>query len=149
MVKSLGNKDRCSSSRFPTLDLSAGEFNVDTTVRTPFPPASGNSTKGDGLLHNAASTAHAAVDRAAGAADEAARKAMPVIDRAAELAHQAVDKAAGVAAPTAEWLGDQGESLRATRKMLVDGTCKYVSENPLKSLGIALVAGLLIGRIVR
>jgi ElaB/YqjD/DUF883 family membrane-anchored ribosome-binding protein len=122
---------------------------VETTVRTPFPPTSGNSTKGDGLLHEAASSAHAVVDKVAGAADKAARKAKPVIDRAAELAHHAVDKAADVAAPTAEWLGEQGESLMATPKKLVDGTCKYVAANPLKSVAIALVAGLLIGRIVR
>ena len=122
---------------------------METTVRTSLPPVPGNSTKGDGALHKAASTAHAAVDRAAGAADEAARKAMPIVDRAAERAHQAVDKAAGVAAPTAEWLGEQRESLMATRKRLVDGTCKYVAENPLKSVAIALVTGLLIGRIVR
>ena len=120
---------------------------METTVRTSLPPASGNS--GDGALHKAASTAHAAVDRAAGAADHAARKAMPIIDRAAEFAHQAVDKAADVASPTAEWLGEQGENLMATRKKLVDGTSKYVAENPLKSLAIALVTGLLIGRIVR
>ena len=122
---------------------------METTVRTPFPPTSGNSTKGDGALHKAATSAHAAVDRVAGAADDAARKAQPVIDRAAELAHYAVDKAADAAAPTAEWLGEQGESLMATPKKLVDGTCQYVAANPLRSVAIALVAGLLIGRIVR
>jgi ElaB/YqjD/DUF883 family membrane-anchored ribosome-binding protein len=89
------------------------------------------------------------VNRAAGAADAAARNARPVIDRAAELAHHAVDKAADVAAPTAEWLGEQGQSLMATPKKLVDDTCKYVAANPLKSVALALVAGLLIGRIVR
>ena len=122
---------------------------METTVRTPFPPTSGNSTKGDGALHRAATSAHAAVDRVAGAADDAARKAQPVIDRAAELAHYAVDKAADAAAPTAEWLGEQGENLMATPKKLVDGACKYVAANPLRSVAIALVAGLLIGRIVR
>lgn len=122
---------------------------MDTTVRTPYPPTSGNSKKGDGLVHEAATSAHAAVDRVAEAADKAARKARPAIDRAAELAHHAVDKAADVAAPSAEWLGEQGENLMAAPKNLVDGTCKYVAANPLKSVAIALVAGLLIGRIVR
>jgi len=131
------------------LDVPTGESAVETIVRTPLPPAPGNSTKGDGTLNRAASSAHAAVDRAVFAADEAARKAKPVIDRAAELAHHAVDKAADAAAPTAEWLGEQGESLMATRKKLVDGTSQYVAENPLKSVAIALAAGLLIGRIVR
>jgi ElaB/YqjD/DUF883 family membrane-anchored ribosome-binding protein len=122
---------------------------VETTVRTRFPPTSGNSTKGNGPLHKAATRAHAAVKRVAGAANEAARRAKPVIDHAAELAHHAVDKAADVAAPTTEWLGEQGESLMAKPQKLVDDTCKYVAANPLKSVAIALVAGLLIGRIVR
>ena len=122
---------------------------METTARTPFPPSSGNSSKGDGAVHRVATSAHAAVDRAAEAADEAARKVKPVIDRAAELAHYAVDKTADVAAPTAEWLGEHGESLIASPKKLVDGTSRYVSANPLKSVAIALVAGLLIGRIVR
>jgi len=122
---------------------------VETTVPTRFPPTSRNSTKGNGPLHKAATRAHAAVDRVAGAADEAARKAKPVIDRAAELAHHAVDKAADVAAPSAEWIGEQGESLMAAPKKLAEGTCQYVAANPLKSVAIALVAGLVIGRIVR
>ena len=122
---------------------------METTVLTSFPPTSRNSTKGDGPLQKAATSAHAAVDRVAGAADDAARKAQPVIDRAAEFAHYAVDKAADVAAPTAEWLGEQGESLMAAPKKLIDGTCEYVAANPLKAVAIALVAGLLIGRIVR
>src|SRR6185295_9159495 len=99
----------------------------------PFPHNSGNSSKGDGAVHKVATGAHAAVDRAAEAADDAARKVKPAIDRAAELAHYAVDKAADVAAPTAEWLGEQGESLMASPKKLVDGTCQYIVANPLKS----------------
>jgi len=122
---------------------------METTVRTPFPPTSGNSPRGDGPLHKGATSVHAAVDRVAGAVDEAARKAKPVIDRAAEFAHHAVDRAADVAMPTAEWLGEQGESLMAAPKKLVDGTCKYVAANPLKSVALAIVAGLLIGRIIR
>jgi len=121
---------------------------VDTTARTPS-HSSGNSSKGDGAVHKVASSAHAAVDRAAEAADDAARKVKPAIDRAAELAHYAVDKAADVATPTAEWLGERGESLIASPKKIVDGTRKYVEAHPLKSVAIALVAGLLIARVLR
>jgi len=122
---------------------------METTVRTPFPPTSENSKKGNGSLQKAATSAHAAVDRVAGAADDAARKARPAIDRAVVLAHHAVDKAADVAAPAADWLGERGDSLMATQKKLVDDARKYVVANPLKSAAIALVAGVLIGRIVR
>ena len=84
----------------------------------------------------------------AGAVDDAARKAKPAIDQVTAKAHQAVDKAAAAAAPTAEWLSDKGESIKATQKKLMSDTCSYVSANPLKSIGIALVAGFLLSRIV-
>lgn len=69
------------------------------------------------------------------------------IDRVASMAHQAVDKAAGAAAPTADWLTEQGRSLNATQKKLVGDTCEYISGNPLKSVGFAVAAGFLFSRI--
>jgi ElaB/YqjD/DUF883 family membrane-anchored ribosome-binding protein len=102
----------------------------------------------DGAIGKASASAHSAVDTIADAADEAARKAKPAIDKVTTMAHQAVDKAAGVAAPAADWLAGKGASLDATQKKLVTDTCTYVTANPLKSIGIALVAGILLGRIV-
>jgi ElaB/YqjD/DUF883 family membrane-anchored ribosome-binding protein len=72
----------------------------------------------------------------------------PVIARVAAMAHQAVDKAAGAAAPTADWLAERGEILNARQKKLAADTCSYVSANPLKAVGIAVLAGLLLGRIL-
>ena len=112
------------------------------------PSTSGIAGNAEGSMGRASSSAHAAVDSMAAAADQAVRKASPAIDRVAQMAHQAVDKAAGAAAPAAEWLGQQGESLNATQRKLVDDTCKYVSANPLKSLGIAVLAGFLLSRII-
>ena len=117
--------------------------------------ASGNtlSTSGlpgnpDGAFDRASSSAHAAVNSLAGAADDAVRKAKPTIDKVAAMAHQAVDKAAGVAAPTADWLAAQGKSLTGAQKRMMESTCSYVSANPMKSVGIALVAGILLSRII-
>ncbi len=112
----------------------------------PFAP--GLAGYNDGALHSASSSAHSAVSSAAAAAEDAVRKAKPAIDRAAAMAHQAVDSAAGAAAPTAEWLAGQGESLKAAQKKLMDDTCSYVSANPLKSVGIAVVAGFVLSRII-
>ncbi len=121
---------------------------MEITARGNTPSTSGMSVSNEGILNKASSSAHAAVNSIAGAADEAARKAKPAIDQVAAMAHQAVDKAAGAAAPTANWLAEQAESLNATQKKLVADTCGYVSANPLKSLGIAVVAGFLLGRII-
>jgi ElaB/YqjD/DUF883 family membrane-anchored ribosome-binding protein len=121
---------------------------METTLHGNTPSTSGMPNNNEGILNKASSIAHTAVSSMAGAADEAARKAKPAIDRVAAMAHQAVDKAAGVAAPTADWLSEQGESLNATQKKLVADTCGYVSANPLKSVGIAVVAGFLLSRII-
>lgn len=114
----------------------------NTPSRTDFP---GNS---EASLRTASSSAHAAVDSMAQAADHAARKAKPTIDRAAAMAHQAVDTAAGAAGPTADWLAEQGDRLMATQRKLVEDSCNYVSANPLKSVGIAVLAGFILSRIV-
>lgn len=121
---------------------------METNARGNTPSPSGMPGNAEGTLPKASSSAHAAVNSIAVAADEAARKAKPAIDQVAAMAHQAVDKAAGAAAPTADWLAAQGESLSATQKKLVADTCSYVSANPLKAVGIAVVAGFLLSRIV-
>lgn len=72
----------------------------------------------------------------------------PVIARVAAMAHQAVDKAAGAAAPTADWLAERGESLNASQKKLAADACSYVSANPLKAVGMAVVAGFLFSRLL-
>jgi ElaB/YqjD/DUF883 family membrane-anchored ribosome-binding protein len=112
-------------------------------------PTSGLPGYSSGTLSKASSSAHAAVNSMAGAADEAARSVKPAIDRVSALAHQAVDKVAEAAVPTANWLTEQGETLNAAQKKLVEGTCSYVSTNPLKSIGVALAAGFLLSRIIR
>ena len=110
---------------------------------------SGMPGKPDGTLNKASSTAHAAVNSIATAAEEAARKVKPAIDGVSTMAHQAVDKVASAAAPAADWLAEQGESLTVAQKKLITNTTSYISANPVTSVGIALVAGLLLSRILR
>lgn len=121
---------------------------MENTVRGNNASHSGMSENADSSLHKASSSAHAAVDSIAVAADGAARKVMPAIDKVASMAHLAVDKAAGAAAPTADWLAEQGDSLHATQKKLVADTCGYVSAHPLKAIAIAVAAGFLLSRII-
>lgn len=109
------------------------------------PGFSGNS---NGAMHTATSTAHDAVNSAAGMAEDAARKVKPTIDRVAAMAHHAVDSAVEVAAPTVDYLAAQGAHLKAVQHKLMDDTCSYVAANPLKSVGIALLAGFVLSRVV-
>lgn len=124
---------------------------METTVRSPIPSGASSSPPGklEGALNMASSGAHAAVDSIAELADDAARKAKPTTNGVAAMAHKAVDKVAGAAAPTAEWLTEQGESLKNTQKKLVHETFSYISTNPLTSVAIALAAGYVISRIIR
>ena len=102
----------------------------------------------ESALGKAATGVHGAVDKAAALADEAVRKAKPVIGRVADGAHLAVAKVAGAALPTAEWLSDKGETLNAARKKSIADARQYVAANPLKSVAIALAAGVVISRIL-
>jgi ElaB/YqjD/DUF883 family membrane-anchored ribosome-binding protein len=122
---------------------------MDISTQGNTPSNSGMSGNGDGTLNKASLSAHAAVNSIAGAADEAARNVKPAIDRVSAMAHQAVDKAASAAAPTADWLAQQGQSLNATQKKVVEDACSYVSAHPLKAIGAALAAGFLLSRLIR
>ena len=117
-----------------------------TRTNTPFPVV--NSTA-DATLSKAAAGVHGAVDKMAGAADDAVRNVKPAIDRVAHSAHQAVNKVADVAGPTAGWLSQRGDRLQATRRQVAADTGQYVSAHPWKSLGLALAAGFLISRFIR
>lgn len=81
--------------------------------------------------------------------DASAVKPQPAVDKVAKSMHDAVDKAARAAAPTAEWVGEKAESLKATQRTLLDESCKYVSAHPLKSLAFAAAAGFILSRMIR
>lgn len=113
------------------------------------PNTFGNSPTNDSVLTKTTAGAHAAVNTMAEAADGAARKAKPAIDQVAAMAHQVVDKAAASAAPAVDWLGEQGETLNATQKKLLNNTSAYIAANPLMSVGVAVLAGFLVSRMIR
>ena len=122
---------------------------MENTAFGNAPSTFGNPPTKDGALTKTTAGAHAAVNSIADAADGAARKAKPAIDQVAAMAHQMVEKAAASAAPAVDWLGEQGENLNATQKKLVTDTSAYIAANPLMSVGVAVLAGFLIGRMIR
>jgi ElaB/YqjD/DUF883 family membrane-anchored ribosome-binding protein len=75
--------------------------------------------------------------------------AKPAVDHVASMAHLAVDKAADAAAPTADWLDEQAEKLKAAQNRVVAGTTGYVSANPLKAVAVGIIAGLVLSRFFR
>lgn len=74
---------------------------------------------------------------------------MGILNETTARAHGAVDQVAAAAAPAAQWLEEQSETLGASGEKILDSTCKYVAAHPLQSLGLALAAGYLISRLTR
>ncbi len=122
---------------------------METSTSSNTPSASEGSTTRDSALTRTATGAHHAVDKIAGAADDAVRGAKPALDRIASITHEAVDKASAAAAPTAEWLAARAEALRAGSKLVIEDSCRFVATKPMTSIAIALAIGFLVGRIVR
>ena len=112
--------------------------------------STGLSTNPDeGTLGKASSSAHAAVDSFANAADEATRKVKPKIDKVAgdgarggRQGGRRCSRKPPTGSPNA------AKALNAAQKKLVEDTCSYVSAHPLKSVGIAVLVGFLLNRIV-
>lgn len=120
------------------------------TTTTPGTTPGNNASvhsKGDGILGKASSGAHSAVDSLSGAADGAAQKAKPAIDRYTQKAHQTVNSVADAAAPSAEWLNEQSEHLQETSEKLIDDTSSYIREHPVKAAAFAMLAGFALSRI--
>jgi alkylation response protein AidB-like acyl-CoA dehydrogenase len=96
----------------------------------------------DNAIDKASNAAHSAIDATA-------RRAKMPVDRMAEIAHDVSDKAVSVGNRTTEWVSQRSEELSARPKKLIADTSSYVSANPLKSLGIAVLAALVVGRLMR
>jgi ElaB/YqjD/DUF883 family membrane-anchored ribosome-binding protein len=70
----------------------------------------------------------------------------PIHD-ASVVAHRAIDDAANAVAPAAAWVTEKTGQWNTTQKALRKDTSKTIARNPLKAVGIALVAGILLGRL--
>lgn len=82
------------------------------------------------------------------------------VEQAAAKAHAAIDKAAGAAGSGEEKLHHMADEMRAQAehiadtakarsKELTDAVCEYTREHPVKTLGIAFLAGALVASLVR
>jgi len=82
-------------------------------------------------------------------AERAAAQAKPAVERMASMAHDAIDKAACMPGQARDWIGEKSQLIAEREKKLVEDASRYVSANPLKAIGIAVVAALLVGRLMK
>jgi ElaB/YqjD/DUF883 family membrane-anchored ribosome-binding protein len=85
----------------------------------------------------AADTAHKVVDAASS-----------TMDRMTSGAHAAVDKTADMAARAAESLDAKGEQLKDLQAQWRETSRAYVRDHPVQALGIAVVGGFLLSRLL-
>ena len=72
----------------------------------------------------------------------------PTVDRVAFNAHEAVDKMADAVTRAAETLDVKGGQLKDLQVQWLEKSSAYIRDNPLKTIGIAVVGGFLLSRLV-
>jgi ElaB/YqjD/DUF883 family membrane-anchored ribosome-binding protein len=107
------------------------EMSENFTTHTSNPGGGNSSSAG------AADTAHKVVDAASS-----------TMDRMASGAHAAVDKTADMAARAAETLDVKGEQLKDLQARWLENSRAYIRDNPVKAVGIAIVGGFLLSRLL-
>jgi len=68
----------------------------------------------------------------------------PFLNTLSERAHKAIDVATNKAGTAAEWLGERQHSLKQSQEKMMGNCSSYICENPMRSVGIALAAGLVV-----
>ena len=79
--------------------------------------------------------------------DKVAEPLRSTVERAASAAHSTVDKLASGANSVAGKFGDQAHRLTDAPKQAADHVKAYVLDKPLQAVGIAVVAGFVLGRL--
>ena len=115
------------------------------------------------LVDRAAGGAHNAVDGVANAArlvqdrtavaheriDAAGAAALPAVDRLLTGAHQAVDRLSGMAAVAADTVSAKTLQIKDAHAKLMANGRDQVRDKPAVAIGIAVVVGFILGRLLR
>jgi ElaB/YqjD/DUF883 family membrane-anchored ribosome-binding protein len=80
--------------------------------------------------------------------DSLVEAAAPAVASVSEGAHKVVDKVASAATQAAQTVEASGQQLKHTQEKVVLVSSKYMQENPVKSLAIAVGAGFLLSRLL-
>lgn len=86
-------------------------------------------------------------ERAHGLVDQARNGAAAGADKAASAVHKGIDQAAGTATAAADWVSQKADDYTRAPQAALETACATIRERPLLSVGIALAAGYVIGRM--
>lgn len=73
----------------------------------------------------------------------------PLVDRLAQSAHAAIDRMAEKAAPAVDSFSAKAGQFSTMEEEWVQAARSCVREHPIASITLAVVAGMMLGRIVR
>lgn len=118
-------------------------------VSTSGTNTSPKTSPADGRVSEVANSAHGVVDKLAAATGSAVQSVNTAIDRAATSSHLAVNKVEETVKPAERWVNEKTDALLAAPKNAVADARQYIVTHPWQSLGVAVVAGMLLGRRTR
>ena len=90
-----------------------------------------------------------APDRAHGAVDRVAQTAHEAVDRIASMAAPAVERMRGSASSAADSMQARMEDLTVMQEEWAESMRDQVRAHPLAVVGLAVLAGMLLGRLSR
>jgi ElaB/YqjD/DUF883 family membrane-anchored ribosome-binding protein len=100
---------------------------------------------------NAANTVHQRVDSASaalhGGVNKMAEPAHQAVDRLSGVAHETIDKFSSGAAHTAEMFSERAQFVTQGPKRALDEGTAWIQDKPLQAVGLALLLGLIVGRL--
>jgi ElaB/YqjD/DUF883 family membrane-anchored ribosome-binding protein len=70
-----------------------------------------------------------------------------VADTVSDLAEEAIDKTAKATQQAADRLVETGDQLKSAEQRLIKETSKYIRDNPITSVGIAVGVGFLLSKL--
>ena len=105
------------------------------------------TTRPGDLQGTAASTVHDVLERE-NAAGEAADKVTPVVSKLPQAAHAPIYGAVHAAAEAASSVRESADDLIRRERAMLGSAGEYVRAKPRQAIGIAFVAGFVIGRFL-
>jgi len=88
-----------------------------------------------------------AAERAHGYVDQAKNGAAATAESAASAVHRTIDQAADTATAAADWVSQKASDYTRAPQAALETACETIRARPLMSVGIALAAGYIIGRM--
>jgi ElaB/YqjD/DUF883 family membrane-anchored ribosome-binding protein len=80
--------------------------------------------------------------------ERVAAGAHKTLDKVADATHSAADKIADATHHAADAISEKGAQLQDLQEEWLENVRKYINENPVKSVGIAIAGGFLLSRLL-